>query len=72
MPSTNIGKKINLVIVLIFVCLVFAQAGKKFVLDEIDFPIAAHATSENWLTLHYRGEAQKAALGLWHPPPIHV
>lgn len=58
----------NLVIIGIFVLLIFAQANKKYVLDEIDFPAVAKTVSETGMPFEYRGETNPKALGLWHPP----
>lgn len=52
----------------VFVMLVFSQADKKFVLDELDFPIVAKATSEKLKPIYYRGEGHEEHLGLYHPP----
>lgn len=59
---------INVIIVAVFVILVFSQANKKYVLDEIDFPAVAKTISENGTPYEYRGETAQRALGLWHPP----
>lgn len=56
------------VVMAMFVALVFAQAGKKFALDEVDFPVLAQAISETGKPYHYRGESDPSSLGLWHPP----
>jgi hypothetical protein len=56
------------IIVSIFICLSISQASKKFVLDELDFPVVAKATSESGLPLYYRGEASQQHLGIYHPP----
>ncbi len=43
------------------------QAGKSFVLDEIDFPLVAHATSQTLKPVYYRGEATPFHVGTYHP-----
>lgn len=58
----------SLIIALIFIILVAVQADKKFVLDEIDFPIVAHETSATWVPIYYRGENNSSHIGLYHPP----
>jgi hypothetical protein len=55
-------------IISLFIILVSLQAGKKFVLDEIDFPVVAQATSETGVPVYYRGEESPRHLGLYHPP----
>lgn len=55
------------VIVLLFTILVMVQADKKFVLDEIDFPIVSRATSETGTPVYYRGEENPRAIGIYHP-----
>lgn len=62
------GKLIVALFVALFVVLVFSQADKKFVLDELDFPIVAKATSESLKPIYYRGEGNEEHLGLYHPP----
>jgi len=59
---------LSAVILLLFTFLIFSQAGKKFTLDELDFPVVAKATSETGLPVYYRGEATPRHLGLYHPP----
>ncbi len=56
------------VVIVVFVLLIVAQAGKKYVLDEIDFPLIAQATSETGIPVYYRGETLKTGNGLYHPP----
>jgi 4-amino-4-deoxy-L-arabinose transferase-like glycosyltransferase len=56
------------VIISIFVIFIGVQASKKFVLDEIDFPAVAHATSESGVPIYYRSEQNQAHLGTYHPP----
>lgn len=58
----------NVIVITLFVTLIFAQANKKFVLDEVDFPVLAKAISETGTPYHYRGETDPHSLGLWHPP----
>ena len=55
-------------IILLFISLVYAQAEKKFVLDEIDFPAVALATSEKGVPVYYRGEENQNHIGIYHPP----
>lgn len=62
------AKIIACLIIFVFIALVFAQAGKKFVLDELDFPAVAKATSESWRPVYYRGEGTPEHIGLYHPP----
>lgn len=59
-----------MLIILLFVLLIVAQSGKKFVLDEIDFPIVAKATSETAIPIYYRGEMAQThiGIGIYHPP----
>lgn len=59
---------VNIFFVALFVILVISQSNKKFVLDEIDFPAVATTISKTGLPYEYRGEEEKLALGLWHPP----
>lgn len=47
--------------------LVAVQAEKGFVLDEIDFPIVAHATSQTFKPIYYRGETLPSHIGTYHP-----
>lgn len=58
----------NFAIVAIFILFIFAQANKKFVLDEVDFPAVAKTISQTGMPYEYRGENESKALGLWHPP----
>jgi len=60
--------RMNFAIVALFILLVFSQANKNFVLDEVDFPAVAASISESGLPYEYRGETEPHALGLWHPP----
>jgi hypothetical protein len=68
MSLDRYGKLIVALFVSLFVALVFSQSDKKFVLDELDFPIVAKATSETLKPIYYRGEGQEEHLGLYHPP----
>jgi 4-amino-4-deoxy-L-arabinose transferase-like glycosyltransferase len=64
-------KRVNIIIIIfivIFTILVAVQSDKKFVLDEIDFPIVSHATSETGLPIYYRGQDNPRHLGIYHPP----
>ena len=56
------------IVIALFIILVVAQAGKKFVLDEIDFPAVAKATSETGVPVYYRGEDNQKHIGIYHPP----
>jgi len=58
----------KILIVLIFAFLVLLQAGKKFTLDELDFPIVAEAASQTGVPIYYRGEGSENHLGIYHPP----
>lgn len=58
---------ISSLIIVTFVGLVMAQSSKKFVLDEIDFPIVSQATSETGKPIYYRGEDSKQHKGNYHP-----
>ena len=66
--SETASKLIACLIVFVFIALIFSQADKKFVLDELDFPILAKATSESWRPVYYRGEGTPQHVGLYHPP----
>jgi hypothetical protein len=71
MEGTRLNGAIKLfstLIIFVFIALIFAQAQKKFTLDELDFPIVAKATSETGRPVYYRGEATPQHLGLYHPP----
>ena len=59
---------IKSLVIALFIILVVAQAGKKFVLDEIDFPAVAYATSETGVPVYYRGEENQKHIGIYHPP----
>ena len=63
----NYRNCVSVGVVVLFVILVMVQGGKKFVLDEIDFPIAAKAASETGRPIYYRGEMCPAHLGIYHP-----
>jgi hypothetical protein len=66
--TKSAAQLLSAIILLIFTFLIFAQAEKKFTLDELDFPVVAKATSETGLPVYYRGEATPHHLGLYHPP----
>ena len=57
----------QILIVGLFVMLVAVQAGKSFVLDELDFPVVAHATSQTLKPIYYRGELTPTHIGTYHP-----
>jgi 4-amino-4-deoxy-L-arabinose transferase-like glycosyltransferase len=59
---------IKIIFISLFIIFVAVQSDKKFVLDEIDFPIVSHATSETGLPIYYRGQDNPNHLGLYHPP----
>jgi hypothetical protein len=65
LPMLN--RYLKYVVVAVFVLLVSVQAGKMFVLDEIDFPLVAKATSVTLRPVYYRGELNPAHVGLYHP-----
>jgi hypothetical protein len=65
--NSKVFRYFKILIVFIFVLLVAAQAGKSFVLDEIDFPIVAHATSLSGKPIYYRGETEPFHVGTYHP-----
>ncbi len=60
-------KYIKILIISVFVILVSIQAGKSFVLDELDFPIVSHATSQTAKPIYYRGESSPQHVGTYHP-----
>ena len=62
-----LNKYFKIIIVSVFVLLVAVQAGKSFVLDEIDFPIVSHATSLTAKPIYYRGEQSPVHVGTYHP-----
>jgi hypothetical protein len=71
MEGTRLNGAIKLfstLIIFVFIALIFAQAQKKFTLDELDFPVVAKATSETGRPVYFRGEATPQHLGLYHPP----
>jgi len=51
-----------------FVFLTWLQAGKPLQLDNMDFPAVAAATADSGLPVYYRGEDNRDAVGLYHPP----
>lgn len=61
------NKYFKIIIVSVFVLLVAVQAGKSFILDEIDFPIVSHATSLTARPIYYRGEQSPVHVGTYHP-----
>jgi hypothetical protein len=61
------SKLICYLIILIYGALFISQSIKPFVLDEIDFPIVAKATSETGIPIYYRGEANPNLTGNYHP-----
>ncbi len=61
------NKYFKILIVCVFVIIVAVQAGKYFMLDEIDFPVVAHATSQTLKPIYYRGEASPVHVGTYHP-----
>ena len=61
------NKYFKILITAVFVILVAVQAGKSFVLDEIDFPIVSHATSQSLKPIYYRGEVSPVHVGTYHP-----
>ena len=65
--NVTLNKYLKILIVFIFVMLVVVQAGKSFILDEIDFPAVAHATSQTIKPVYYRGEALPHDVGTYHP-----
>lgn len=58
---------IKILVISVFVALSAVQAGKSFVLDEIDFPIVSHATSISGKPIYYRGETAPTHVGTYHP-----
>lgn len=67
LKSLLLNKYIQILIVSVFVILVAVQAGKSFVLDEIDFPAVSHAASQSYKPIYYRGEVQAHDVGNYHP-----
>jgi 4-amino-4-deoxy-L-arabinose transferase-like glycosyltransferase len=57
----------KILIIALFLILAIVQADKKFVLDELDFPIVAKATSETGVPIYYRGEDNPNHIGIYHP-----
>ncbi len=62
-----LNKYIKILIVSIFIIFVAVQAGQRFVLDEIDFPIVSHETSQTGKPIYYRGEESPSHVGTYHP-----
>lgn len=60
-------KVINILIVSLFLILVAAQAGKSFILDELEFPIVSNATSQSGKPIYYHGEWEPHHQGTFHP-----
>lgn len=60
-------KIINILVVSFFLILVAAQAGKSFVLDELEFPIVSNATSQSGKPVYYHGEWELTHQGTFHP-----
>jgi 4-amino-4-deoxy-L-arabinose transferase-like glycosyltransferase len=52
----------------LFIFFVALQGGKKFTLDEMDFPTVAKATSHTLRPVWYKGEVTNHQSGLFHPP----
>lgn len=50
-----------------FIILVSLQAGKSFVLDEIDFPTVSHTTSQTGRPVYYHSQLEQRHLGTYHP-----
>lgn len=61
------NKYFRILIVSFFIVLVAVQSNKSLVLDEIDFPIVAHATSLTYKPIYYRGEQSAFHVGTYHP-----
>lgn len=64
MSKSNI---IKVIIIGLFLVMVASQSQSKFLLDEIDFPAVAKATSETGRPVYYRGEENKQHIGIYHP-----
>ena len=62
-----LNKYSKILITSLFVILVSVQAGKSFVLDELDFPVVSHATSQTAKPIYYRGESAPFHVGTYHP-----
>ncbi len=60
-------KYLSVIIISLFVLLVTVQSSKKFVLDEVDFPILSKSISDHFAPIYYRGEANSSHLGIYHP-----
>jgi hypothetical protein len=58
----------SLLVILGFVSLFSAGAGKPLNLDNMDFPAVASATAATGLPVYYRGEDARNMSGLYHPP----
>jgi hypothetical protein len=63
----KLSKHLKLLITSVFVIVVAVQADKSFVLDEIDFPVVSHATSQTAKPIYYRGEVSPVHVGTYHP-----
>jgi hypothetical protein len=66
--SSNLASIVRNLVIGLFVLLTAIQANKKFVLDEIDFPTVALATSQSGIPIYYRGELTPEHIGIYHPP----
>ena len=62
-----LNKYFKILIICVFVILVAVQSSKSFVLDEIDFPVLAHAISQTFKPIYYHGEAIPHEVGTYHP-----
>ncbi len=58
----------QIAIVSLFMILVALQGGKKFTLDEMDFPSVAKTVSHTLRPVWYKGEVTNQQSGLFHPP----
>lgn len=65
--NVMLNKYIKVLLICVFVILVAVQAGKSFVLDEIDFPIVSHTASQTLKPIYYRGEVAPQHVGTYHP-----
>lgn len=63
----NIFKYVSIGIIALFVILVAVQSGKRFVLDEIDFPTVSLTTSQTGRPVYYHSEQEPQHLGTYHP-----
>ncbi|MEI8195874.1 MAG: hypothetical protein WCI73_08200, partial [Phycisphaerae bacterium] len=61
------SNSLSYLVLTLFVLLAAVQAPKKFILDEIDFPIVSQAASLTGTPVYYRGEANAALPGNYHP-----